>query len=110
MDCVPTLLVYLRKSLFKSPPSGNLPTHHFEDSTPFKIIGVDYTGTNMYKEGNSKEEKKAYILLLTCSLTRAVHLELVIDRSVDKFIPAIKRFTVRQRPPKKIYSDNAKTL
>ena len=62
----------------------------------------------MYCNRN-KGEKKAYIILFTCSLTRAIHLELLPDQTTNEFIRALNRLIARRGCPETIYSDNAKT-
>ena len=57
-----------------------------------------------------KAEKKAYLVLYGCSLTRAVHLEILRSMEVVEFIPSLKRLIARRGRPKIIYSDNAKTF
>ena len=59
-------------------PPGNLPVDPTEGSYAFQVVGVDYAGPTVYKDFK-KLEGKAYILLFACSLTRAVHLELLTD-------------------------------
>ena len=54
--------------------------------------------------------KKAYILLITCSLSRVVHLELVQSQKLEEFNICFKRFLARRGRPQKVYSDNAKTF
>ena len=54
-----------------------------------------------FKEGalftkNPNREGKAYLVLLACSLTRAVHLELVPNLETESFIPCLKRFIARR--------------
>lgn len=51
-----------------------------------------------------------YIVLFTCSVTRAVHLELVSDMSSAAFLLAFRRFIARRGLPRTIYSDNALTF
>ena len=51
---------------------------------------------------------KAYILLLTCSLTCAICLELLPDQTLERFLPTLKSFIARR--PEKIYSDNFSTF
>ena len=51
-----------------------------------------------------------YVALFTCALTRAIHLELVKDCSVDEFLCALRRFVSRKAVPDVIISDNAKTF
>ena len=57
-----------------------------------------------------KKEAKTCILLFACSLTRAVYIELLPDRTIDQFIPCLKKFVARRGRPNKIYSDNVKTF
>ena len=52
-------------------------------------------------------KKKAWIFF-TCSLTRAIHLELLPEQTTDKFIRTLKRLTARRIYPETIYSDNSK--
>ncbi|PAV92841.1 hypothetical protein WR25_14158 [Diploscapter pachys] len=53
------------------------------------------------------EQSKAYGLLLTCTRTRLVHIEVVPDLSALSFINALKRFFARRGVPHTITSDNA---
>ena len=54
--------------------------------------------------------EKAYVCLLTCASTRALHLELVRNLSVATFLQAFRRFVARRGLPFRIVSDNAKTF
>ena len=49
-------------------------------------------------------------MLSTCSLTRAVHLEILPSQTTQEFIQALKRLIARRCRPKVIYSDSAKTF
>ena len=42
-----------------------------------------------------KTLKKAHVVIFTCMTTKAVHLELVTDRSTDTFLMAFRRFVLR---------------
>ena len=53
---------------------------------------------------------KAYILLFSCSVTRAVHIELVSNLTTTEFIKSFKRLILWRGKPKIVYSDNAKTF
>ena len=55
----------------------------------------------------SNARHKAYILIFTCMNTRAVHLEIVMNMTVDEFIMAFFRFYNRFGLPSVLYSDNA---
>ena len=93
---------------FKVPVPGLLPTDRSEGDTAFRVIGVDYAGPLYYKKG--KQQKKVYLLINACSLSRAIHLELLDDQTTDGFIRSFKKFVARRGLPKKVYSDNARTF
>ena len=94
---------------FKNPPAGPLPKDRTEGNTPFEVIGVDYAGPLEYK-ATKKKTGKAYVLLYTCSLTRAIHLELLPTLETQDFIKSFKAFVARRGRPKKVYSDNGGTF
>ena len=93
----------------QNPPPGNLPVDRAEGTFPFQVVGVDYAGPITYKI-SKKKEGKAYILLFACSLTRAVHLELLTDQTTAGFIRCLKHFIARRGRPTKIYSDNGRSF
>jgi len=84
-----------------------LPTERVQPSAPFSVTGLDFAGPLYTKKDLSA---KSYILLLTCTTTRALHLELSSDMSVDKFLMALDRFVSRRVLPHTVYSDNATTF
>ena len=94
---------------FNTPPPGLLPRDRTEGFRAFQIVGTDYAGPIIYKK-KQRIEGKAYILLFACSLSRAVHIELLTDQTTEGFIQCLKRFIGRRGRPEKIYSDNAKTF
>ena len=61
-------------------------------------------------KAKEKTDIKVYLLLFTCSLTRAVHLELLPNQTTQKFLQALKRLIARTGRPKIIYLNNAKTF
>jgi hypothetical protein len=91
------------------PPIAPLPTDRTQGSTAFDVIGVDFVGPITYRRQRNKEDK-AYVVLYSCSLTRAVFLELLSSLEVGEFIQSLKRLIARRGRPSKIYSDNAKTF
>ena len=94
---------------FATPPQGQLPIDRTTGSRPFQVIGTDFAGPIIYHAKN-KRKKKSYILLFTCSLTRAIQLELLPDQTKEEFIRALKRLIARRGCPEAIYSNNAKTF
>jgi len=73
-----------------------------EGNTPFNVIGVDFTGPVKYRY-KRKEEKKAYVVLYSCSLTRGVFLELLPSLEATEFM---KRSIARRGRPSKVYLAN----
>ena len=86
--------------------SAPLPKERINEAQAFEITGIDFAGPVYVKPDN----KKAYIALFTCAVTRAVHLELVSDLTTDAVLLALKRFIARRGICTVIYSDNAKTF
>ena len=80
---------------FATPPRGQLPINRTMGSRPFQVTGRDFAGPIMYR-AKDKREKKSYSLLFTCSLTRAIHLELLPDQTKEEFIRALKRLIARR--------------
>ena len=92
---------------YQAPDPPPLPRMRVEASQPFSTTGVDFTGALYVRD--SIGERKVYICLFTCACTRAVHLELVCDLSVDSFLLAFRRFVSRKSLPTLMVSDNAST-
>ncbi|XP_052212429.1 uncharacterized protein LOC127831486 [Dreissena polymorpha] len=80
-----------------------------DDSPPFAVTGVDFTGALSIRE-SSGSEKKVYICLFTCASTRAVQLEVVPNLTEDAFMNAFRRFASRKSMPHTVLSDNATTF
>ena len=88
----------------RRPPS--LLTWRLEDSPPFTVTGVDFTGALHVK--TLFREIKAYVCLFDCVNTRAIHLEVnVEDLSVETFLKAFRRLVNHRSLPRKMVSDNA---
>ncbi|XP_054717350.1 uncharacterized protein LOC129226745 [Uloborus diversus] len=82
-------------------PEGTLPEDRVREASVFEAIGVDVAGPLIIKEN-----KKVWILIFTCAVYRAVHLELLAALSTDNFILALRRFIARRGRPTIIFSDN----
>lgn len=93
------------------PPPGPLPTDRTvtHGGAAFEVIGTDFAGPILYKLTH-KREGKAYLVIFSCSLSRAVHLELVPNLATSTFIPCLKRLIARRGRPTVIYSDNGSTF
>ena len=87
------------------PSMPSLPTKRVSQSSPFSHSGVDYFGPLFVKSSN--ENKKVWVCLYTCLVTRAVNLDVMSDMSTEQSLLAIRRFVARHGKPKEIISDNA---
>ena len=88
---------------------GPLPIDRTEQAMPFQAIGTDFAGP-IYYHTKTKKESKAYILIFSCSLSKAVHLELISNTTTKEFIKYLKRLVARRVKSSTIYSDNAKSF
>lgn len=93
----------------RNPIPGQLPEDRTTVGGAFEVIGLDFAGPLKYKEGK-KSQGNAYLAIFTCSLSRAVHLELIASLETDNFIACLKRFIARRGRPRVIYSDNGGTF
>ena len=90
---------------YATPPAGKLPTDRTEGSEAFEVVGLDFAGPIKYKK-SKKQEGKAYVVVYAC-LTR---LEVLNSMETAEFLHTLKRFIARRGRPRKIYSDNGRTL
>ena len=82
---------------------ANLPTERLEPTPPFTHCGIDCFGPFMVKEG--RKELKKWGLLVTCLVSRAVHVESLDDMSTDAFINGLRCFIALRGPPRSIRCD-----
>lgn len=65
-----------------SPPP--LPDHRVTTSRPFQTTGVDFAGPMYVRTADASGTAKTWMILYTCSTTRAVHLDLVQGMSTEE--------------------------
>uniref|UniRef100_A0A1X7TQD7 Integrase catalytic domain-containing protein n=1 Tax=Amphimedon queenslandica TaxID=400682 RepID=A0A1X7TQD7_AMPQE len=82
-----------------------LPAFRVREAPPFLSTGVDFAGPLFIKE-HRECESKVWVCLFPCCATRAIHLDIVNNMSVQSFI----RFAARRGLPDRMISDNAKTF
>ncbi|XP_044757058.1 uncharacterized protein LOC123315434 [Coccinella septempunctata] len=86
---------------------GDLPPSRVSRLKPFSHTGVDFAGP--FKVTMSKHRgiraSKAYLCLFVCFATKAVHLELASDLTMNTFLAALKRFIARRGRCSNLYSD-----
>ena len=79
-----------------TPPPGLLPMERKEGSGAFEIIGVDFAGLFKYRK-SSRIEGKVYLVLYACSLSRAIHLEVLPNQETTTFLGSFKRMVARRK-------------
>ena len=89
--------------------AGKLPTDRTTGGAAFEVIGTDFAGPIRYRCSN-KRERKSYLVIFSCSLSRAIHLELINNLETTTFLPCLKRLIARRARPRTIYSDNGSTF
>ncbi|UYV74745.1 hypothetical protein LAZ67_12000769 [Cordylochernes scorpioides] len=82
-----------------------LPKERIMTTNVFEIIGVDLIGP-LYLKGQAK----VWIVIYTCSVYRAVHLDLVNSLSTKTFIQSLERFIGIYGRPTMIFSDNGRNF
>uniref|UniRef100_A0A914XCT4 Integrase catalytic domain-containing protein n=1 Tax=Plectus sambesii TaxID=2011161 RepID=A0A914XCT4_9BILA len=90
---------------YNLPKIPAFPKERVRQANPFQYTGLDYLGPLWIKSMN--EKIKVWICLFTCLVTRAIHLEPILDLSAQQFLNCIRRFIARRGKPDKIISDNA---
>ena len=98
----------LKGKPFRAPDPPPLPKVRVTESPPFTVTGVDFSGALYVKDREG--ETKVYICIFTCAVTRAVHIEVVSDLTVQTFLLAFRRFSSRKSLPSIMISDNASTF
>ena len=91
---------------FQGAATAPLPTFRTEVSRPFQHTGVDFAGPLIYKI-NKNEEGKAYILIFTCAVLQAVHLEVTKSQTAIEFQRKLNVFITPRTRPQRMISDNA---
>jgi len=121
-------------------PTAPLPALRCSFATAFAVAGLDIAGPVFVVEHRRKKKKskggargrptkeatrrkqrekaeeeplavfKVWVLLLTCSTSRAIHFEVVMGIDTEQIIMALERFVARRGIPVVIYSDHGTQL
>lgn len=91
---------------FQGVATAPLPRFRTKVSRPFQHTGIDFTGLLVYKKSKN-EEGKANIVIFTCAVLRAVHLEVMKSQTAEEFQRKLNAFITQKTRPQQIVSDNA---
>ena len=92
---------------YTAPDPSPLVKARVQQSMPFEVTSIEFTGALLVR---GEQESKVYICLLTCAVTRAVHLEVTTDLTVECFLQAFRHFSSRKSLPCLVLSDNGSTF
>ena len=95
---------------YKPPNPPALPVFRITKDHPFTYTGVDFAGPLYVKQVNAVAMEKVYLVIYTCAVSRAIHLDVVSDMTAEAFIRSFRRFTSRRGIPREVKSDNGKTF
>ena len=93
---------------YASPPMPDLPAKRLNLDRPYKTVGVDHTGSLSYRTDHGTA--KGYVLIISCCVTRHVHLQLVPDMTTKSFIQALRYHAAIYGSMEEILCDNSKTF
>ena len=91
-----------------------MPEFRIEQSHPFELTGVEFAGPTIHKL-ERKEDARAhivhchtlsYIVIFTCTVVRAIHLEGAKPQTAEEFIRKLNAFIAWKTRPAAIISDN----
>ncbi|KAK6761280.1 hypothetical protein RB195_022368 [Necator americanus] len=94
---------------FKYPEQPVLPSRRIQRSRPFAHVGLDYFGP-LTISLTSDTTGKCYGCIITCMVTRLIHLDIARDLSTTAFLHVLRRFFARRGVPVSITSDNSPTF
>ena len=89
-----------------------LPASRLDGTVPFQTVGIDYLGPLIHIgfDKETRVERKVWVCLFTCFVTRAIHLEPILNLGTEEFLNCFRMFVSRRGLPSKVYSDNASTF
>ena len=61
-------------------------------------------------ETKAGKEAKAYLLIFSCSVSRAVHLELAPNSTTQEFLKYLKRLVAHRRRPSRVNAHNVEAF
>lgn len=102
-------LCKIKKATPRFPLMGHLPLERLDFGVKaFSYVGLDCFGPITIRQGRGTA--KRYGIIMTCLTYRAVHLELLIDLSLDQVMIAIQNLLARRGRVKGLRSDQGKNF
>ncbi|XP_063381766.1 uncharacterized protein LOC134668191 [Cydia fagiglandana] len=91
----------------QQPFMADLPADRVRCCRVFEGVGTDFAGPILMKSSSLRNARiqKCYLCIFVCLSTKAVHLEIVSQLSVEAFVAAFTRFVSRRGLPSLIRSD-----
>ena len=80
-----------------------------KEAPAFTYIGLDCLGP-LYVRSTSEKDRKVWLCLFTCCITRAVHFKVVPNLTATAFLRCFRRYIACRSMPSFVISDNAKTV
>lgn len=96
----------LRNKPYRAPPMPPLPTQRVERVIPFTNSGIDILGP-LFTKSNENVQQKRWVIIITCLVTRAIHLEVMENITAEEVLNALRLFISIRGSPAFMISDNA---
>ena len=94
---------------YSSVPAPSLPNFRVAEAHAFAVVGADHAGPvfvrNIFAGDSTMYE--SYILVITCTSSRSIHLKITPDLSGPAFFRSFIRFQGKRGSPSLVVSDNA---
>jgi len=109
-DCQACKAYFAKKS---DPKMGMLPRYRTSCEFAFEVTATDLAGPIRIRSARdaSTGEKtllKVYVIVFTCTATRAVHLDVITRIDAEAVLRALRRFVARRGKPRLMLSDNGR--
>lgn len=87
---------------------GDLPPVRYPSTLEaHRFIAMDYAGPFFHYEEPAKKEQKCWVLLVSCLVTRHLHVELIKNNSTEAFLLALRAYIAVYGVYQKAFSDQA---
>jgi hypothetical protein len=89
-----------------------LPRERTSIGNCFSVVAIDYFGPLYHFEyvDNKLISRKIWVCVYVCMVSRAVHLEIILDATTEEFLNCLRLMIARRGLLSKIFSDNMTTF